>query len=61
MRTEALGLGEDVNVNDSITMRLTHPTLPPGRVEGFALIWAFYVKGFNPEKQIIEEILERLA
>ena len=37
-------------VSNSITMRLTHPTLPPGRVEGFSLLWAFYVTGFNPAK-----------
>ncbi len=35
---------------DAITLRITHPTLPPGRVQGFSLIWAFYVKGFIPEK-----------
>jgi hypothetical protein len=37
-------------VSDAITMRLTHATIPAGRVEGFSLIWAFYVKGFTPEK-----------
>ena len=37
-------------MKDAIVMRLTHPTLPAGRVEGFSLIWAFYVKGFIPEK-----------
>lgn len=37
-------------MSDAIVMRFTHPTLPPGRVEGFALLWAFYVNGFIPEK-----------
>jgi hypothetical protein len=37
-------------VTDAIVLRLTHPTIAPGRVEGFSLIWAFYVKGFIPEK-----------
>lgn len=37
-------------MSDAIVMRLNHPMLPPGRVEGFSLIWAFYVKGFIPEK-----------
>lgn len=33
-----------------IILRLTHATIPPGRVEGFSLIWAFYVTGLIPEK-----------
>jgi hypothetical protein len=37
-------------VTDAIVLRLTHPTIAPGRVEGFNFIWAFYVKGFIPEK-----------
>jgi hypothetical protein len=37
-------------LNNAIVMRLTHQSLPPGKVQGFFLIWAFYVKGFIPEK-----------
>ncbi|BCS33638.1 hypothetical protein TBR22_A28650 [Luteitalea sp. TBR-22] len=34
---------------DAIILRFSHPAFPPGRVQGFSLIWAFYVKGFIPE------------
>ncbi len=37
-------------MDNAITLRLTHPTIPPGKVQGFSLTWAFYVKGFIPEK-----------
>ena len=37
-------------MTDSIVLRLTHPTLPAGPVQGFVQIWAFYVRGFIPEK-----------
>lgn len=37
-------------MTDAIVLRFDHPTLAPGRVEGFSLIWAFYVRGFIPEK-----------
>jgi hypothetical protein len=37
-------------MRETITLRLDHPTLEPGRVQGYALIWAFYVRGFNPAK-----------
>ena len=32
----------------TITFQMSHPTLPPGRVEGFRFLWAFYVNGFDP-------------
>jgi hypothetical protein len=32
-----------------ITLHVSHPTLPSGRIEGFHLLWAFYVRGFRPE------------
>jgi len=35
-------------VTESIVLRLTHPAIAPGPVEGFSLIWAFYVAGFRP-------------
>lgn len=34
----------------SINFRLTHPHLPPGRIEGFRYIWAYYVSGYDPRK-----------
>jgi hypothetical protein len=31
-----------------ITIRLHHPTIPTGRIQGFRFFWAYYVTGFNP-------------
>jgi hypothetical protein len=33
----------------TIRLRVTHPTKPEGPIEGFTLLWAFYVRGFKPE------------
>jgi hypothetical protein len=32
----------------AITLEVTHPSAPSGRVDGFRHLWAFYVKGFDP-------------
>ena len=34
----------------TITFQMDHTSLPPGRVEGFRYLWAFYVNGYRPEK-----------
>lgn len=32
------------------TRIVTHPSIPPGKIDGFRFMWAFYVKGYRPEK-----------
>lgn len=34
----------------TISLQFTHPSIPPGRVEGFRFLWAFYVSGYDPKK-----------
>lgn len=34
----------------TIHLTVTHPTILPGKIEGFRFMWAFYVKGYRPEK-----------
>jgi hypothetical protein len=33
----------------SIRLTVSHPAIPSGRIEGFKLMWAFYVSGYRPE------------
>lgn len=33
----------------SIVLDVSHPTLAPGKIEGFRFMWAFYVNGYDPE------------
>ena len=33
----------------TITVSITHPTLPDTPIQGFRFFWAFYVNGFRPE------------
>lgn len=37
-------------MTNTITFQMSHSSLPPGKVEGFQYLWAFYVKGYDPEK-----------
>lgn len=37
-------------MTDTIVLNVSHPSVAPGRIEGFHPIWAFYVKGFVPQK-----------
>ena len=32
-----------------ITLHVSHETQQSGPIEGFSLLWAFYVRGFKPE------------
>lgn len=34
----------------TITLIVEHPTAPPGRIEGFRFLWAFYVNGYHPSR-----------
>src|SRR5262245_8756800 len=38
------------NAVSSITLEVTHPTLPSGPLLGFRFLWAFYVKGYRPDR-----------
>lgn len=38
------------NTAKAITLSVTHPTLPPGPIEGFRFMWAFYVNGFRSDR-----------
>ncbi len=42
-----------------ITLTVTHPTLPAGRIDGFRFMWAFYVKGYRPEKHCQSGLIGR--
>lgn len=33
-----------------ITLDITHPTQLAGRVEGFRFLWAYYVRGYRPDR-----------
>lgn len=35
-------------MNKEIVLRVTHPEKPAGRIDGFGLLWAYYVRGFKP-------------
>jgi hypothetical protein len=48
-------------MNHTISLHITHPSIPPGPIEGFALLWAFYVRGFRPEKHCQECFVGELA
>jgi len=32
---------------NTVTLEVTHPTLPAGKVEGFRYLWAYYVDGYD--------------
>jgi hypothetical protein len=32
-----------------ISLTISHPTLPPGPIQGFRFFWAFYVNGAKPD------------
>jgi hypothetical protein len=34
----------------SIRLEVSHPGIPPGKIEGFLFLWAFYVNGYDPER-----------
>ena len=34
----------------TIHLAVTHPTISPGKIEGFRFMWAFYIEGYRPEK-----------
>lgn len=36
-------------MRQSIALRVSHPTQPTGRIDGFRFLWAFYVSGYRPE------------
>ncbi len=44
-----------------ISLHVTHPAIPPGPIEGFSLLWAYYVRGFRPEKHCQECFVGELA
>jgi hypothetical protein len=44
-----------------IHLTVTHPTLPPGKIEGFRFMWAFYVKGYRPEKHCQPGLIGRVV
>jgi hypothetical protein len=31
-----------------ILLEVTHPEMPPGKIQGFRFLWAFYVNGYQP-------------
>lgn len=45
----------------TIHLTVSHPTLPPGKIEGFRFMWAFYVKGYRPEKHCQPGLIGRVA
>ena len=36
-------------MTQTITLTVSHPIIPPGKIEGFRSLWAFYVNGYKPE------------
>jgi hypothetical protein len=44
-----------------ISLYIDHPSLPAGPVEGFGLLWAYYVRGFRPEKHCQDCFVGELA
>ena len=42
-------LRPNLPVPPAIRLHVSHPELPAGPIEGFALLWAFYVNGYRPE------------
>jgi hypothetical protein len=36
-------------VKKSIELKVSHPVIPSGRIQGFRFMWAFYVDGYRPE------------
>ena len=44
-----------------ISLRVTYPTLAQGPIEGFSLLWAYYIRGFRPEKHCQECFIGELA
>src|SRR5678815_4401990 len=36
-------------VKRSIQLAVSHPLIPPGRIQGFRFMWAYYVNGYKPE------------
>jgi hypothetical protein len=34
----------------SIRLEVSHAELPPGKIEGFLFLWAFYVNGYDPSR-----------
>lgn len=45
----------------TILLTVTHPTIPPGKIEGFRFMCAFYVKGYRPEKHCQPGLIGKLA
>jgi hypothetical protein len=37
-------------MRQSIRLEVTHPSAPPGRIDGFRFVWAFYVRGYRPDR-----------
>ncbi|MES3035546.1 MAG: hypothetical protein V4813_16210 [Gemmatimonadota bacterium] len=35
---------------DAIILQVTHPTAPPGPIDGFRFLWAMYVNGYDPAR-----------
>jgi hypothetical protein len=33
-----------------LTVRIDHPSLPPGPIQGYRFFWAFYVTGYDPTR-----------
>src|ERR1035437_5810609 len=48
-------------MNRTIRLRIEHPTEPAGLIKGFALLWAFYVRGFKPDFHCQECFVGELA
>lgn len=37
-------------MSEPLTLQVSHPHFAPGSIEGFRFLWAYYVKGYHPDR-----------